>query len=148
MHQPNCLSTERTGTDEVRICTDARLDNRAILRERNCMPTIDDLIHRLDGAKVISKFDLKSGYNQIPMSEDGRAITAFCTHVGIFQYKRLNFGINTAVEIFQKAIDRAIGHCDGANKMTCFWQGPVRPQPTSRDGSFQTRGRWSHSESR
>ena len=33
--------------------------------------------------------------------------------MGIFQYKRLNFGINTAAEIFQKAIEQVIAGIDG-----------------------------------
>jgi hypothetical protein len=34
--------------------------------------------------------------------------TTFCTHIGNFRYKRLNFGINTAAEIFQKKIEELI----------------------------------------
>ena len=102
------LVPKRYDTEEVRICSDARIANLSILRERHAMPTVDDLIVRMNGAKVISKFDLKCGYNQIVIEESCRYITAFCTHLGIFQYKRLNFGINTAAEIFQKAIERVL----------------------------------------
>ncbi len=91
---------KRNGTDEIRICTDARYANRAIMRERHVTPTVDDLVVKLNGAKVISKVDLKKGYNQIMIDEASRYITAFCTHLGIYQYKRLNFGINTAAEIY------------------------------------------------
>jgi hypothetical protein len=77
------------------------------------MPTIDDLIVKLNGASVISKLDLKSGYNQIKIDEESRHITAFCTHLGIFQYKRLNFGINASSELFQKAIEHVIAGIDG-----------------------------------
>ena len=100
-------------SDEIRIYTDARIANQAILRERHCMPTVDDLIVKMNGAKFISKFDLKSGYNQIVISENCRYITAFCTHLGIFQYKRLNFVPNTAAEIFQKAIERVLAGLAG-----------------------------------
>ena len=100
-------------TDEVRICSDNRIANTAILRERHTMPTVDDLIVKLNGASVISKFDLKCGYNQILIKPSCRYITAFCTHMGIFQYKRLNFGINTAAEIFQKAVESIIAGLEG-----------------------------------
>jgi hypothetical protein len=99
--------------NEIRICTDAREANQAIMRERHNTPTIDDLTVKLNGAAVISKFDLKSGYNQILIDPASRYITAFCTHMGIFQYKRLNFGINTASEIFQKAIEQVISGIEG-----------------------------------
>ena len=40
-------------------------------------------------------------------------MTDFCTHLGIFQYKRLNFGINTAAEIFQKAVEKVLINLEG-----------------------------------
>ncbi len=99
---------KRNGTDKIRICTDARYANRAIMRERHVTPTVDDLVVKPNGAKLIFKVDLKKGYNQIMIDEASRYITAFCTHLGIYQYKRLNFGINTAAEIFQKAVETLI----------------------------------------
>jgi hypothetical protein len=98
--------------NKIRICTDAREANRAIQRQRHNTPTIDDLLHKLNGAKVFSKIDLNSGYHQLELHPDSRYITAFCTHLGIFQYKRLNFGINTAAEIFQKKVEELISGID------------------------------------
>ncbi|CAF0846759.1 unnamed protein product [Brachionus calyciflorus] len=51
--------------NEIRICTDAREANKAILRSRHSCPTLGDLAVRLNGARFISKFDIRSGYNQI-----------------------------------------------------------------------------------
>ncbi|CAF1076837.1 unnamed protein product, partial [Brachionus calyciflorus] len=99
--------------NEVRICTDAREMNKAILRTSHSFPTVEDLAVKLNGAKFISKFDLKSGYMQLLLAEKSRYITAFCTHMGIFQYKRLNFGINAASEIFQRVIEQVLSGLDG-----------------------------------
>ncbi len=79
------LVPKDNGTNEVRICVDARQANFAIMRERHFLPTADDLVVKMNGAKVMSKLDLKCGYNQIILSESCRYITAFCTHLGIFQ---------------------------------------------------------------
>ncbi|CAF1038215.1 unnamed protein product, partial [Brachionus calyciflorus] len=98
---------------EVRICTDAREMNKAISRTRHAFPTVEDLAVKLNGAKFISKFDLKSGYLQLLLAEKSRYITAFCTHMGIFQYKRLNFGINAASEIFQLTIEQVLSGLKG-----------------------------------
>ena len=46
--------------DKVRICVDMRLPNTAIQRERHITPTVDDLIHDLNGAVVFSKLDLNT----------------------------------------------------------------------------------------
>ena len=53
----------------VRVCVDMRMPNKAILRERHPSPTVDDLVHNLNGATVFSKLDLKAGYHQIPLDE-------------------------------------------------------------------------------
>ena len=42
-----------------------RMANQAIKRERHPMPTVEDLIHKLNGATVFSKLDLRSGYHQL-----------------------------------------------------------------------------------
>lgn len=86
--------------DEIRVCVDMREANKAIIRERHLMPTVDELIHDLNGASVFSKLDLRQGYHQLELDHASRSITTFNTHVGIIRYKRLNFGISSASEIF------------------------------------------------
>ena len=44
--------------NEVRVCVDMRLPNQAIRRERHPSPTVDDIIHSLNGAQKFSKLDL------------------------------------------------------------------------------------------
>ena len=87
--------------NEVRVCVDMRLPNRAIHRERHPSPTVDDIIHSLNGAKKFSKLDLRSGYHQLVLAPESRHITTFATHKGLKRYKRLNFGTSSAAEIFQ-----------------------------------------------
>ena len=94
--------------NEIRICVDMLSLNKAIIRERHIIPTIDDVVSDLNGCKVFSKIDLNQGYHQIPLHPDSRALSTFSTHVGLFQYKRLNFGLSCAVEIFQKKVGDAI----------------------------------------
>lgn len=74
--------------------------------DQDTMPTVDDLLVRLNGAKFFWKLDLKACYTQLLLDEESRYITVFCTNKWIFQYKRLNFGINEASEIIQKAIEQ------------------------------------------
>jgi hypothetical protein len=97
-HKPN----------EIRICVDIRALNKAIIRERHIIPTIDDVVHDLNGCKVFSKIDLNQGYHQIPLHPDSKPLTTFSTHIGLFRYKRLNFGLSCAAEIFQKKVSDAI----------------------------------------
>ncbi|GFO29556.1 Zinc knuckle domain containing protein [Plakobranchus ocellatus] len=96
------------GNYEIRICIDNRCANQAIQRERHVTPTLDDLINDLNGAMVFSKIDLKNGYHQLELDEESKYITTFSTHIGIFQYNRLHFGINSASEIFQHQVTNLI----------------------------------------
>ena len=94
----------------IRLCIDMREPNKAIMRERHNMPTLDELIHDLNGATVFSKLDLSSGYHQLELHPSSRYITTFRTHNGLYRYKRLNFGISSASEIFQEHIRKVISH--------------------------------------
>ena len=38
------------------------------------------------------------------LHSDSRQFTTFSTHVGLFRYKRLNFGLSCAAEVFQKKV--------------------------------------------
>ena len=74
--------------------------NKAIIRKRHVIPTIDVVLSDLNGCTVFSKIDLNQGYHQIPLHSDSRLLTTFSTHVLLFRYKRLNFGLSSAAEIF------------------------------------------------
>ncbi|KAI7789539.1 hypothetical protein IRJ41_010502 [Triplophysa rosa] len=94
--------------NKVRICVDMRQANTAIQRERHITPTIDDVIHDLNGANVFSKLDLRAGYHQLELHPDSQYITTFTTHLGLRRYKRLNFGISSAAEVFQNTIAQTL----------------------------------------
>ena len=98
---------------EIRLCVDMRAPNKAILRERHITPTIEDVLSDLNGAHLFSKLDLNQGYHQLLLDESSRYITTFSTHIGLRRYKRLNFGISCASEIFQNTIRNALQGLEG-----------------------------------
>lgn len=98
---------------QVRICVDMRAVNKSILRERHITPTIDDIITDLTGSTIFSKLDLNSGYHQIELAPESRYLTVFTTHAGLFRYKRLNFGVSSAAEIFQNLIQTSLQGLEG-----------------------------------
>ena len=104
--------------DKVRICVDMRQANTAIQRERHITPTMDDVIHELNGATVFSKLDLTAGYHQLELHPASRYITTFTTHQGLRRYKRLNFGISSAAEVFQNAICQTLQGISGVKNLS------------------------------
>ena len=112
---PIVVAPKKTG---IRICVDMRAANQAIERERHPVPTVEDLIVDLNGATVFSKIDLNQGYHQLELAEECRSITTFATHIGLFPYKQLSFGINSAAEIFQKSIEEVLQGIEGVRNIS------------------------------
>ena len=101
---PIVVAPKPNSPGQVRVYVDMRQANQAIKRERHVTPTIKEIIGDLNGAKVFSKLDLNKGYNQLELTPESRYITTFGTYLGLMTYKRLNFGISSAAEIFQNVI--------------------------------------------
>ena len=103
--------------DQVRICVDMRLANEAIRRVRHPIPTVNDISFALNGAKFFSKLDLSQAYHQLELHEQSRYVTTFSTHVGLYRYKRLNYGTNAAAEIFQYTLQTALQGLEGVKNI-------------------------------
>ena len=98
---------------DIRICVDMRKANEAIIRERQPIPTVEELLQDLNGSTVFSKLDLKWGFHQIVLDETSRYVTTFVTHRGLYRYKRLMFGVSSAPEKYQQIIQGVIRKCEG-----------------------------------
>ena len=61
-----------------------------------------DLITKVAGHKFYSKIDLKNAYLQIKVDNESQKYLVINTHLGLYKYKRLPFGIHCAPAIFQK----------------------------------------------
>ena len=68
--------------DMIRLCFDMRRANEAIIRERFPILTLHEVVQKMQGAKVSSKFDLKERYHQL--KQHLREFTTFSTHRGLF----------------------------------------------------------------
>ncbi|QRW24359.1 Retrotransposable element Tf2 protein [Rhizoctonia solani] len=56
------------------------------------LPLPQNLIEKLQGAKIFSKFDLRAGYNLVRIKEGDKWKTAFKTKYGLFEYLVMPFG--------------------------------------------------------
>jgi hypothetical protein len=50
---------------KLRLCVDMRAPNKAILRTRHIILTIEDLVVDLNGANYFSKLDMNQGYHEL-----------------------------------------------------------------------------------
>ncbi|XP_055633366.1 uncharacterized protein K02A2.6-like [Toxorhynchites rutilus septentrionalis] len=93
---------------DLRLCVDMRRANMAIVRERHIMPTIDNFLPRFTSAKWFSRLDVKEAFHQVELENGSRYITTFITHMGLFRYKRLMYGIACASELFQRILEQIL----------------------------------------
>ena len=97
----------------VRICVDYRQLNKSILRERFIMPSVDEILMKVENAKYFSKIDCRSGYYQIPISEESKELTTFITPFGRYMFKRLPMGITSAPEHYHRRVVSILEGCEG-----------------------------------
>ena len=113
----NPLVAVEKSNGDVRICLDMRQANRAILREKHPVPTIEETLQEMSGAKVFSKLDLNMAFRQIELAPESRDITTFAGPNGLYRYKRLLFGVNMASEKFQHIIWQILKDCPGTHNI-------------------------------
>ena len=93
----------------LRFSVDFRQLNAATIKDAHPLPRIDDLLDALHGAKWFSTLDLKSGYWQVPISEQDKEKTAFRTSSGqLFEFNQVSFGLCNAPATFSRLMDRVL----------------------------------------
>ena len=92
-----------------------RRANKAIQRERHPILTVKEISQDLSETKIFSQLDLKWGYQQIGLTQDSRGIATFATHC---RFKRLLFGMCSATEKYQHAIQTSLAGTEGQQNIS------------------------------
>ena len=59
------------------MCIYYRQLNKMTVKTKYPLPRIDDMFDQIGGAKIFSKIDLRSGYHQVRVKEEGVHKTTF-----------------------------------------------------------------------
>ena len=99
------LVRKRSGA--LRMCCDFRALNAKTVKDAYPLPRIDESMDALAGARWFSTLYLQSAYTQVPMHPDDQHKTAFTTPFGLYEHRRMAFGLCNAPATFQRLMQTA-----------------------------------------
>ena len=126
---PVVIVPKKSATGEPpqrRMCVDFRRLNKQLPEVKNIsggkgcislvpLPKIDELYAKLQGYKVFSTLDLRSGYYHIGLSDSAKSKTAFVVSgMGKFEINRVSFGLAQVPAYFQRLINEVLTDCNFA----------------------------------
>ena len=97
----------------VRLCGDYSVTVNPFLEvPEHPMPVPDELFSKLNGGQKFSKLDLSNAYQQCKLHPESRKLVAINTHLGLFEYTRMPYGISPAAQVFQEVMDKVLEGID------------------------------------
>jgi len=102
------LVDKKNLTDEPRFVVNYTKLNKVTKKDAYPLPLIQDIFDQLQGKSVFSTLDLKSGFFQIPLSEEDSEKTAFVCHCGLFEFTRMPMGLCNSPSIFQRTMEKVL----------------------------------------
>ena len=88
------------------MVVDYRALNEVTIKNKYPLPTINDLFDQLQGAKVFSKTDLRSGYHQLKIREQDIPKTTFTTRYMLYEYTVMSFGMTNTPAYFMNMMNK------------------------------------------
>ena len=92
----------------LRLVCDWRHLNKITIKNKVCLPNVEDLFDMVQGSTFFSKLDLASGYHQVRIREEDIHKTAINTPLGHFEYKAMGFGLINAPETFTMMMNKVL----------------------------------------
>lgn len=90
----------------MHVCLDPRNLNAALKRHRYPIPRPEELFASLNSSTMFSILDGKSAFWQLTLDEASSRLCTFTAPWGRYHFLRVPFGLATAPEIFQQAIEQ------------------------------------------
>ncbi|KAL1444410.1 hypothetical protein MTO96_029887 [Rhipicephalus appendiculatus] len=92
--------------EDVRTCVDLTKLNKFLERQVYSLPVSEHDREQLAGAQYFSQADANSEFRQFEWALESRNITTITTPLGQRRFKRLLFGISSALVFFQRKMSQ------------------------------------------
>ncbi|CAF4496671.1 unnamed protein product [Rotaria socialis] len=107
---PALLAAKHDGS--WRMVVDYKKLNNITIKDNHPLPNMEQTIEVLsNGYQFFSKFDMKSGFWQIPVEEEDRHKTAFITPEGLYEWNVLAQGLKNSPPSFQRVMANILSPC-------------------------------------
>lgn len=87
-----------------RFCVDYRKLNAVTIPDEFPIPRQPEILSALSGSQVMSCLDALARFTQMEMADEDVEKTAFRTHRGLAQFRRMPFGLRNGPSIFQRVM--------------------------------------------
>ena len=120
---------------QLRFCCDFRYLNAVTIKDAYPIPCIDESLSKLGDKKFFTTLDLGSAFLQVPLRKLDREKTGFACELGLFQWKRMPFGLCNATATFQRLMAQALTTVTKkyGNLIMCYVDDGVIATPTLED---------------
>ena len=122
---------------QLTFCCVFRYLNEATIKDAYPIhiPRIDESLSKLGDAKFFTTLDLGSAFWQVPLRKKDRKKTAFAFELGLYQWKRMPFGLCNATATFQRLMAQALTRVTKkyGNLVMCYVDDVVIATPTLED---------------
>ena len=108
--QASAVVLVRKKEGSLRFCIDPRKLNAHTVKDAYSLSRIDKTLECLNGSKIFTSLDLKSGYWQVELNEESKPITAFTVGpLGFYKCEQMPFGLNIVPAISQCLMETCLG---------------------------------------
>ena len=120
---------------QLRFCCNFRYLNAVTIKDEYPIPRIDESLSKLGDAKFFTTLDSGSAFWQVPLRKQDWEKTGFACELGLFQWKRMPFGLCNGTATFQRLMAQALTSVTKkyGNLIMCYVDDVVIATPTLED---------------
>ena len=105
----NSFVCMKKSNGKIRLCLDPTHLNKWIIRPRHSAKLVDDILHRLNGAKYFTVVDSTSSFFNHKLDEESSKLTTFGMPFGRYRYLRMPMGAGLSSDVYLYKVD---GHLE------------------------------------